>query len=227
MLLIYVDRGRRSVQQLEQLQTAQKEIVLQLGSDHDGKSASCEGTPGGPGPSTPEALGAHSSALFGPNGQSSKRSWRPGTAHPSDFPWSRRELAFDDATRSGGCVDRRMGFRFDPDIGDDFGDQRLCPADALGPVGLVRLCLPQPRPSIVHGDFGAERHAARPVAHRPRRHSRRLLGVLWTNGQQIQLEGVTLSLCAVAFLVGFSVEIVFQTLEAIIAGVASKLRSAP
>lgn len=56
MLLIHVDRGRRSVQQLEQLQTAQKELVLQLGSDHDGKSASCNGTSADPGPSPPEAL---------------------------------------------------------------------------------------------------------------------------------------------------------------------------
>jgi len=51
-----------------------------------------------------------------------------------------------------------------------------------------------------------------------------LLGVLWTNGQPIQLEGVTMSLSALAFFVGFAVEIVFRTLDAIITGVADRMR---
>ena len=50
-----------------------------------------------------------------------------------------------------------------------------------------------------------------------------LLGVLWTNGQPIKLEGVTLSLTALAFFVGYSVEIVFQTLDTIISKVASTI----
>lgn len=51
-----------------------------------------------------------------------------------------------------------------------------------------------------------------------------LLGVLWTNGQPIKLEGVTLSLTALAFFVGYSVEIVFQTLDTVIAKVASTIQ---
>ncbi len=50
-----------------------------------------------------------------------------------------------------------------------------------------------------------------------------LLGVLWTNGQPVKLEGVTLSLTALAFFVGYSVEVVFQTLDTIIAKVASAI----
>jgi hypothetical protein len=50
-----------------------------------------------------------------------------------------------------------------------------------------------------------------------------LLGVLWTNGQPVKLEGVTLSLAALAFFVGYSVEVVFQTLDTVIAKVASTI----
>ena len=50
------------------------------------------------------------------------------------------------------------------------------------------------------------------------------MGVLWTNGQPIQLEGVTLSLTALAFFVGYSVEVVFQTLDTVIGKVASAIQ---
>ena len=51
-----------------------------------------------------------------------------------------------------------------------------------------------------------------------------LLGVLWTNGQPIHLEGVTLSLTALAFFVGYSVEVVFQTLDTVIGKVAGAIQ---
>jgi hypothetical protein len=51
-----------------------------------------------------------------------------------------------------------------------------------------------------------------------------LLGVLWTDGQPIKLEGVTLSLAALAFFVGYSVEVVFQLLDTVATKAASALR---
>ena len=54
-----------------------------------------------------------------------------------------------------------------------------------------------------------------------------LLGLIWTGGQGVRLEGVTLSLGAVAFVVGFSVEIVFRTLDAMVASVARRLSTKP
>ena len=51
-----------------------------------------------------------------------------------------------------------------------------------------------------------------------------LLGVLWTNGQPVKLEGVTLSLTALAFFVGYSVEVVFRSLDTIIAKVANAIQ---
>jgi len=51
-----------------------------------------------------------------------------------------------------------------------------------------------------------------------------LLGVIWTNGQPIQLEGVTLSLAVLAFFVGFGVEVVLRILDSIVARTASALQ---
>ena len=51
-----------------------------------------------------------------------------------------------------------------------------------------------------------------------------LLGIIWTNGQPIELEGVTLSLGALAFFVGYSVEVILQMLDRIVAGTLSRFQ---
>jgi len=53
-----------------------------------------------------------------------------------------------------------------------------------------------------------------------------LLGVVWSADQQVEVGGFTLSLAAMAFFVGFALEVVFSTIEALVEGVASKVRSA-
>jgi hypothetical protein len=40
-----------------------------------------------------------------------------------------------------------------------------------------------------------------------------LVGAIWTSGQQIQIEGVVLSLAALAFFVGYIVEVVLSPRE--------------
>jgi len=52
-----------------------------------------------------------------------------------------------------------------------------------------------------------------------------LLGVVWTGGETVSLGSMTLSLAAAAFFVGFSLEVVFSMIEAMVAGVADKLRA--
>ncbi|TCH99756.1 hypothetical protein EJV46_03540 [Roseococcus sp. SYP-B2431] len=52
-----------------------------------------------------------------------------------------------------------------------------------------------------------------------------LLGVLWTGNEPVQMGGFTLSLAAAAFFVGFSLEVVFTVIEAMVDGVAGKLRA--
>ena len=47
-----------------------------------------------------------------------------------------------------------------------------------------------------------------------------LLGLIWTTGQNVHVEGVNLSLGALAFLVGFNVEMVFQILTRIVQNAA-------
>jgi hypothetical protein len=51
-----------------------------------------------------------------------------------------------------------------------------------------------------------------------------LLGVIWTNGQPIEFEGVALSLAALAFFVGYSVEVVFQIMEKLVVKVVGQLQ---
>jgi hypothetical protein len=50
-----------------------------------------------------------------------------------------------------------------------------------------------------------------------------LLSVFWNSGTTPRLDGVPLSLAALAFFVGFGVEIVFRTLDTVIAAVAEKI----
>jgi hypothetical protein len=54
-----------------------------------------------------------------------------------------------------------------------------------------------------------------------------LLGVVWSGDEPVRLEGFTLSLAAAAFFVGFSLEVVFTVIEAMVEGVAGKLRASP
>ena len=54
-----------------------------------------------------------------------------------------------------------------------------------------------------------------------------LVGVVWSPDQSVSLGGFTLSLVALAFFVGFSVEVVFQLLQTVIEAVASSLRTPP
>jgi len=52
-----------------------------------------------------------------------------------------------------------------------------------------------------------------------------LLGVVWSADQQVEVGGFNLSLAAMAFFVGFALEVVFSTIESLVEGVASKVRS--
>jgi hypothetical protein len=50
-----------------------------------------------------------------------------------------------------------------------------------------------------------------------------LLGVIWTDDQPVRLESVSMSLGALAFFVGFSVEVVFRLVDTLVRGVADRL----
>jgi hypothetical protein len=50
-----------------------------------------------------------------------------------------------------------------------------------------------------------------------------LLGTMWTNRQAIQLEGVSLTLGTLAFVVGFSVEVVFRLVDTLVRAAVSRV----
>lgn len=52
-----------------------------------------------------------------------------------------------------------------------------------------------------------------------------LLGAVWSGDHQVDLGGYALSLAATAFFVGFALEAVFTVIEAMVEGVAGKLRA--
>ena len=54
-----------------------------------------------------------------------------------------------------------------------------------------------------------------------------LAGVVWTNGDTVSLQGFTLTLGAVALLVGFASDIVFGTLDRLLRSAADKIGNAP
>jgi hypothetical protein len=50
-----------------------------------------------------------------------------------------------------------------------------------------------------------------------------LLGVIWTGDQPVRVEGMLLSVSALAFFIGFSVDVVFRLVDALVRAVANKL----
>lgn len=52
-----------------------------------------------------------------------------------------------------------------------------------------------------------------------------LLGVIWTSDQPVHLGSFSLSLTALAFFVGFSLEVVFTVIEAMVDSVATRMRN--
>jgi hypothetical protein len=54
-----------------------------------------------------------------------------------------------------------------------------------------------------------------------------LLGVVWDGGTQVQMGELSLSVTALAFFVGFSLEIVFSVIEAMVGSIAGRLNNGP
>jgi hypothetical protein len=54
-----------------------------------------------------------------------------------------------------------------------------------------------------------------------------LLGVVWDGGTQVQMGEMSLSVTALAFFVGFSLEIVFSVIEAMVGSIAGRLNNGP
>jgi hypothetical protein len=227
MLLVHVDRGRREIQQLTQVQDEYRLVISAIDQRHDPDLADC------------------TKGLAAPERQS-------GISYQ---PWCERlrdvQQRMDIARRGLGAWNivsyrlagllpiRWLGARQPLPTGltEARWDASELRASAVL-AGFTGFVLP-----MLLGLLGAFTYVYRDLDRRVRAETLApgdglhgtlrmllgtilggLLGVLWTNGQPIKLEGVTLSLTALAFFVGYSVEVVFQILDTIIGKVASAIQ---
>lgn len=234
MLLIHVDRGRRSLQQTEQVRADRASVLGTFAVMRGNPETACpESLPGanGPAPVDPET---REQTLCGKLRDLARRSriiryelrqWNDASdlaSYVSPFRWLEpspplpdglsREQWQSTELRTSALMAGITGFVLPTLLG------------LLGLLGsfayVFRKLDQQVRTStlrVSEGFHGILRMLLGGVLGG-------LLGVLWTNGQPVQLEGVTMSLSALAFFVGFAVEIVFRTLDAIITGVAGRMR---
>lgn len=227
MLLVHVDRGRREIQQLEQVRDEYRVVIAAVDQRHD-----------------PDQLTSCMKGLAEPERQSSL----------NYQPWCERlrdVLRRMDIARRGVGAWNIVSYRLadvlpirwlgapqplQPGLSEAQWDASELRASAVM-AGFTGFVLP-----MLLGLLGAFTYVYRDLDRRVRTATLvagdglhgtlrillgtilgGLLGVLWTNGQPIKLEGVTLSLTALAFFVGYSVEVVFQTLDAVIRKVASTI----
>ena len=227
MLLVHVDRGRREIQQLSQVRQEYQSVIASLEQRHDAdQTALCTQDLSAPRPQSTivyqpwcehlrdvlQRMEIARRGLTAWNTVSYRLAaalpirWlgarRPLPAGLSEAQWDASELRASSvmAGFTGFVLPMLLGllgaFTYVyRDLDRRVQAATLVPADGLH--GTLRILLG----TILGG----------------------LLGVLWTNGQPVQLEGVTLSLTALAFFVGYSVEVVFQTLDTVIAKVASAI----
>lgn len=227
MLLVHVDRGRREIQQLSQVRQEYQLVIASLDERHDAAQI---------------ALCTKDLTAPWPQSTTVYQSW---CEHLRDvlqrMEIARRGLADWNTVSyrlAAGLPIRWLGGRrpLPADLSEAQWDASELRASAVM-AGFTGFVLP-----MLLGLLGAFTYVYRDLDRRVQAATLMpadglhgtlrillgtilggLLGVLWTNGQPVQLEGVTLSLTALAFFVGYSVEVVFQTLDTVIAKVASAI----
>lgn len=231
MLLVHVDRGRREIQQLEHVRDEYKLVVSAIDQTHDPKLLTdcMNGSP------EPEGFGHQTGAPRQPlcarlrEAVERMQIVRTGLAawnsvsYRLSYLMPIRWLGKGDALPAG----------LSP---EEWASSELRASAVM--AGFTGFVLP-----MLLGLLGAFTYVYRDLDRRVRTATLEpgdalhgtlrmllgmilggLLGVLWTNGQPIQLEGVTLSLTALAFFVGYGVEVVFKILDGIVTKVAGAIR---
>jgi hypothetical protein len=244
LLLVHVDRGRRAVQQLEQIRTEYQAVANSLGVARAASSAAGSAADYNcPQPAAPPV--AHRADPLaeqaGRGGQGpllcaqmsdalgrmriirqELRSWNVISgrlAYASPITW----LAPQELDRTTGLSE------------EEWASTELRTLNIL--AALTGFIMP-----ILLGLLGAWVYAFREINRQIQTSTLRtwesihstlrmvlgatlggLLGVLWTNDQPVRLEGMSLPLGALAFFVGFSVEIVFRLVDTLVRTVADKI----
>jgi hypothetical protein len=244
LLLVHVDRGRRAVQQLEQIRTEYQAVANSLGMARAASSAASGGAdydcpqptapPAAPGPGAPaeqasrggqgHLLCAQMSDALGRMKiiRQELRNWNVISgrlAYVSPITW----LAPQELDRTTGLSE------------EEWASTELRTLIIL--AALTGFIMP-----ILLGLLGAWVYTFREINRQIQTSTLKtwesihgtlrmvlgatlggLLGVLWTNDQPVRLEGMSLPLGALAFFVGFSVEIVFRLVDTLVRTVADKI----
>ena len=243
VLLVHVDRGRRAVQQLEQIRTEYQAIANNLGVGRTASSASggaadydCS-QPAAP----PAAPGTGTPAEAGRGGQGHLLCAQLSDAQ-SRMKIIRQEL------RTWNLISSRLAYvspitwlaplELDRTTGlseEEWESTELRTLILLAALtgfvmpmllGLLGACV------YVFRELNQQIQTSTLVTRETIHGTLRmllgatlggLLGVLWTDDQPVRLENVSLSLGALAFFVGFSVEVVFRLVDTLVRAVADRL----
>jgi len=245
LLLVHVDRGRRAVQQLEQIRTEHQAVANSLGVARAASSAA-SGTATGydcPEPAAPPA--AH-----GPN-MAAEQAGRGGQGHLLCAQMSdalSRMRIIRQELQNWNVISGRLAYvspitwlapqELDRTTGpsaEEWASTELRTLVIL--AALTGFVMP-----ILLGLLGAWVYVFREINQQIETSTLEawesihgtlrmvlgatlggLLGVLWTDDQPVRLEGMSLPLGALAFFVGFSVEIVFRLVDTLVRAVADRI----
>ncbi|MFL5161895.1 MAG: hypothetical protein ACJ8CZ_05535 [Microvirga sp.] len=243
VLLVHVDRGRRAVQQLEQIRTEYQAVANSLGVARAASSA-----PGGaadydcPEPAAPPAAHGPSAPAEASRGSQARLLCAQMSDALSRMKVVRQEL------RTWNVISGRLAYVSpitwlaprEPGRPTGLSEEEwessevrtlILLAALTGFVmpmllGLLGACVYVVRE--IDQQIQASTLEARESIHGSLRMLLGatlggLLGVMWTADQPVRLEGVSLTLGALAFFVGFSVEIVFRLVDTLVRAVADRI----
>jgi hypothetical protein len=245
VLLVHVDRGRRAVQQLEQIRTEYQAANNSLGVARAASSSAARGAADYdcPEPAAPPAVhGPSVSTEAGRGGQGHLLCAQLSDAL-SRLKIIRQEL------RNWNVISNRLAYVSpttwlaprNVDLTAGLSEEEWKSTDLRTLIflaGLTGFVMP-----MLLGLLGACVYVVREInrqiqtstleAQESIQGTRRMLlgailgglvGVIWTADQPVRLEGLSLSLGALAFFVGFSVEIVFRLADNLVQSVADRIR---
>ena len=205
MLLIHVDRGRREIQQLARVQNEYQLVVSAIDQAHDPNLfTDCKN-----GLSLPNSSDGRVNTNYQPlcerlrgalHGiqivRTGLRAWNV-VSYRLAYLMPIRWLAFTTFCRK--VCRSRNGKRVSCAPPQSWPVLPVCSAYVPRPPRCLHICLPGSRPAGAIGDPAARRRLSRYTADAVGHDPRWPPGVVWTTGQPITLEGVTLSLAALAF----------------------------
>jgi hypothetical protein len=244
VLLVHVDRGRRAVQQLEQIRTEYQAVTSSLGLARAASSAA-RGAADYDCPQPAPPLAMHGPSASTEDGRGLQRHLL--CARLSDA--LSRMTIIRQELRNWNVISTRLTYvspitwlaprKLDRTTGPSEEEWESTDLRTLiFLAGLTGFVMP-----MLLGLLGACVYVVREInrqiqtstleAQESIQGTRRMLlgailgglvGVIWTADQPVRLEGLSLSLGALAFFVGFSVEIVFRLADNLVQSVADRIR---